>query len=177
LEKEFSYTKLGETVGLNSPHTVSSYCTYLEECYLCFFLNRYSHSLKKQIRYNKKCYMIDPALVRTVGFRVSEDRGRVLENIVFLHLKMQGREIYFHKDRKECDFIVRGNNQITQAIQVTTNLSDVKVRKREIEGLIEAMNACDLEEGLILTENDQGTIELEKHKVRMVPMWKWLLEI
>ena len=47
--KEFSYTKLSELVGLSSPHTVSNYCSYLEECYLCFFLNRYSHSLKKQM--------------------------------------------------------------------------------------------------------------------------------
>jgi hypothetical protein len=24
---------------------------------------------------------------------------------------MQGQEIYFHKNRKECDFIIRKNNQ------------------------------------------------------------------
>lgn len=51
--------------------------------------------------------MIDPALIRITGFRVSEDRGRILENIVFLQLKMQKKDIYFHKDKKECDFIIR----------------------------------------------------------------------
>src|ERR1700722_3666131 len=115
--KEFSYTKLGKIVGLSSPHTVVNYCNYLEQCYLCFFINRYSHSLQKQIQYNKKCYMIDLALIRTTGFRVSEDRGRLLENVVFLHLRMQKKEIYFHKDKKECDFLVREGHQITQAIQ------------------------------------------------------------
>src|SRR3989338_1419069 len=175
--KEFSYTKLGETVGLNSPHTVSNYCTYLEKCYLCFFLSRYSHSLRKQIQYNKKCYLIDPALIRTIGFRVSEDRGRLLENIVFLHLKMQGAELYFHKDRKECDFVIRENNQIIQAIQVATQLSDKKVKNREVEGLIEAMNTYGLKEGLIITENEQETLEAENFLIKIIPIWKWLLSL
>ena len=175
--KEFSYTKLGKVVGLNSPHTARNYCSYLEQCYLCFFLSRYSHSLKKQIQYNKKCYMIDPALIRKVGFRISEDRGRLLENIVFLHFKMQNREVYFHKEQKECDFVVRENNEIVQAVQVASNLSDEKVRRREIDGLVEAMTAYGLEEGLILTENQQETLKVDEFQINVVPIWKWLLEL
>jgi predicted AAA+ superfamily ATPase len=175
--KEFSYTKLGELVGLKSSHTVVNYCDYLEQCYLYFFLTRYNHSLKKQIRHNKKCYMIDPALIRTVGFRASEDKGRLLENIVFLHLKMQGKEIYFHKEKKECDFVIREGNQIVQAIQVTTNLSTEDLREREVSGLIEAMSSYKLEEGLILTENEQETIEVEGFRITIMPIWKWLLSL
>jgi len=174
--KEFSYTKLSEVMGLSSPHTISNYCSYLEECYFCFFLSRYSHSLKKQIQYNKKCYMIDPALIHTIGFRVGEDKGRLLENIVFLHLKMQGREAYFHKDRKECDFVVREKNQIVEAIQVTANLSDEKVKNREVAGLIEAMEAYGLEEGLIITENEQTVLKIDGFQVKVLPIWKWLLD-
>lgn len=173
--KEFSYSKLSEYLGLGSPHTVSKYCSYLENCYLCFFLSRYSHSLKKQIQYNKKCYMIDPAIIRMIGFRISEDQGRLLENIVFLHLKMQGEEIYFHKDQKECDFLIRKGNQITQAIQVSLRFSDKNVRNREIDGLVEAMKAYDLKEGLIITENDQEEFDIENLKVKIIPVWKWLL--
>lgn len=175
--KEFSYTKLGETVGLSSPHTISNYCSFLENCYLCFFLNRYSHSLKKQIQYNKKCYMIDAALIRTIGFRVSEDKGRLLENIVFLHLKAQGNEIYFHKEQKECDFIIREKNQIVQAIQVTTKLSNRDVFNREIDGLIEAMASYGLNEGIIITENEQKKINIEQYQIKIIPIWKWLLDL
>lgn len=173
--KEFSYTKLGKAVGLSSSHTVSNYCSYLEKCYLCFFINRYSHSLKKQIQSNKKCYMIDPALIRTIGFRVGEDKGRMLENIVFLHLKMQGQEIYFHQDQKECDFVIRQDNRITQAIQVTLHLFDEQVKSREITGLIEAMDAYNLEEGLIITENEQDEFNIAGRTIKIVPLWKWLL--
>lgn len=173
--KEFSYTKLSKLVGLNSPHTVANYCHYLEQCYLCFFISRYSHSLKKQIQYNKKCYMIDPAIIRITGFRVSEDRGRLLENIVFLHLRSLGKEIYFHKERKECDFITREGNKIVEAIQVTTHLSDEDVKKRELSGLVEAMQAYSLKKGLILTENEQDTLKIDGLEIIITPIWKWLL--
>lgn len=67
--KEFSYTNLAKTVGVSSPHTIANYCDYLEQCYLCFFICRYSHSLQKQIQSNKKCFMNEPipAAVR-LGF-------------------------------------------------------------------------------------------------------------
>ena len=174
--KEFSLTKIGAAIGISSPNTTSNYCSYLEETYLCFFLTRYNHSLKKQIQYNKKCYMIDPAIIRTLGFRVSEDVGRLLENTAFLHLKMQGKEIYFHKDKKECDFLIREENKITQAIQVTTSLSNPKVKDREVSGLLEAMQAHNLTTGLILTENDQTTLTVDNYKIDIIPIWKWLLQ-
>lgn len=173
--KEFSYTNLASTVGLSSPHTIGNYCDYLEKCYLFFFVCRYSHSLQKQIQSNKKCYMIDPALIRTAGFRVSEDKGRLLENIVFLHLRKQTKEIYFYKEKKECDFLVREGNRVAQAIQVTTSLSDPEVRNREIEGLLEALNAHQLQEGIILTENETETIEISGVRILVLPIWKWLL--
>ncbi|MCH9633400.1 MAG: hypothetical protein S4CHLAM7_01250 [Chlamydiae bacterium] len=174
--KEFSYTKLGATVGLSSPHTISNYCSYLEQCYLCFFLSRYSHSLKKQIQYNKKCYMIDPALIYTTGFRISDDKGRLLENIVFLYLKKDGKEIYFHKAEKECDFIIRRNNLIIQAIQVSVSLTDKAVKDREIAGLIEAMKAYELTEGIIITENEHDDFKIDTYTVKVIPIWKWLLK-
>ena len=173
--KEFSYTNLAKTVGVGSPHTIANYCDYLEQCYLYFFVYRYNHSLQKQIQSNKKCYMIDSALIRIAGFRVSEDKGRLLENIVFLHLRMQSKEIYFHKEKKECDFVVREQNRIIQVIQVTMGLSDPDVRNREIEGLIEAMRAYDLQEGIILTENESDTIKIEEFRISVIPIWKWLL--
>lgn len=120
--------------------------------------------------------MIDLALIRTTGFRLSEDRGRFLENAVFLHLRTLRQEIYFHKDKKECDFVLRQGNRIVQAIQVTTSLVDSEVKKREIGGLVEAMQAYDLHEGIILTENETDSIEIEQFLILVLPIWKWLLQ-
>lgn len=177
--KEFSYNNLCKILSIGSGNTISGYCNHLEDCYLCFFVTRYSHSLQKQIHYNKKCYMIDPALIRLIGFRVSEDRGRLLENIVLLHLKRQNEEVFFHKSKKECDFVLRKGNKIYQAIQVTVNLDNPQTRNREMDGLLEAMEEYQLKEGLILTESHEEQLNLEHNNnnyfVKIIPIWKWLL--
>ena len=56
------------------------------------------------------------------GFRISEDHGRVLENIVFIELKRRGYEVFYYNDTKECDFIVRKGPHTQQAIQCEFDL-------------------------------------------------------
>ncbi len=81
------------------------------------------------------------------------------------------------KEKKECDFLLREKNQITQAIQVTMHLSNEETKKRELEGLIEAMKTYNLKEGLILTENEQETLHIENFQITVLPIWKWLLSL
>ena len=110
-----------------------------------------------------------------LGFRATEDKGRILENVVFLQLKRRNNEIYFHKEKHECDFLVRKGSRISQAIQVTFALKDNN-REREIKGLIEALEKNKLKEGLILTEHQEGLIRKKNKKIIIKPVWKWLLE-
>lgn len=177
--KLFSYNGLRKTVGLASASTVSDYCDFLENSYLCFELSRFSYSVKKQIQVAKKIYFVDHALAESIGFRFSEERGRTLENIVFMELKRRGYEIYFHQEKKECDFLIRDGFHISQAIQVSDNLMDSDVRQREFDGLVEAMSAYNLSSGLIITDNEEGDevleIGLKKYHIQIVPCWKWLL--
>jgi hypothetical protein len=178
--KEFTYNSLRKLLGLSSANTVSEYCHYLENSFLCFTLNRFSYSLKKQAYSTKKIYFIDQALAESVGFRFSEDQGRTLENIVYLQLARQNKELYFHKDKQECDFLVRDGYDISEAIQVCVSLKDEKTKKREIGGLIEAMVAYKLKAGLIITEGESFTESIEydgKHySITTKPCWEWLLE-
>ena len=170
--KDVSFNKLKTMLKLASATTVSDYCYYLEMSYLCFFISRYSPSLKVQVHYGKKEYFIDHALAKKIGFRISEDRGRLLENIVFLELKRRGHDIYFHRENKECDFVIKQNNVIIQAIQVTTEFDSPETEKREFDGLQEAMSSYGLATGLILTENT----EIQRDNISVIPVWKWLLE-
>lgn len=179
--KEFTYNSLRKLVGLASANTISDYCHFFENSFLCFVINRFSYSLKEQIHYAKKIYFIDQALVEAIGFRFSDDHGRILENIVFLELKRQTKEIYFHKQAKECDFILRNGYKVTTAIQVCASLKNNDTRKREIGGLLEALNAYDLDEGFIITEDEEETLEIDfqsrKRKIAVLPCWKWLLSL
>lgn len=173
--KEQSYIGIKKILGLGSATTVADYCHFLEDSYLCFTINRFSYSVKTQMLSNKKFYFIDHALTRFLGFHFSEDRGRLLENIVFVELKRRGYEIYYHKDKKECDFVLRRGASIIMAVQVTVSMAQPKTREREIAGLVDAMDAYSLTDGLIITEEASETIDLGSKQVVVMSLWQWLL--
>ena len=76
---------------------------------------------------------------------------------------------------KECDFVVREGMRIMKAYQVTIVMNDEKTRKREIEGLMEAMNAYGLAEGYILTMEEKEELEIDGKQVHVLPTWEWML--
>lgn len=173
--KETSYNSLKNIFGISNAITVKEYIGYFEDSYLLFSINKFDFSLKKQIANPKKIYSIDTGLANSVSFQFSENVGRQLENIVFLHLRRSTTEIYYHKGNFECDFIVTQNKKVIQAIQVCQSLENDLVRNREMAGLIEAMSSYQLTEGLILTEDEEETITHIQGTVRLLPVWKWLL--
>jgi uncharacterized protein len=178
--KTITYNRLSKTLGLSSGATVQEYCGYLENCYLFFLLYRYDPSLKKQLIAPKKSYIIDTALARILGFRASEDKGRFLENMVFIELKRRFADnIYYHQGKYECDFIIREGIDIIQAIQVTQHLQGPETREREYRGLLDAMQTYGLLEGIILTENELGVdkrVEAGKaYHIQIMPIAQWLL--
>jgi hypothetical protein len=179
--KDITFNALSKIIDVSSATTVSEYCSYLENSYLSFLVNRFNYSLKKQIYFDKKQYFVDHALTRAIGFRISDDRGRFLENIVFIELKRRNHEIFFHKMKYECDFVIRHRAKIVIAIQVCVRLDTDEAKKREYAGLIEAMEAYHLKEGLILTEDMEGEeiikVKAVEYQIHLVPVWKWLLNL
>lgn len=176
IAKEFSYTTLKNISDISSVTTIKDYISYLENSYLLFTINQYDVSLKKQLINPKKVYIIDTGFANSISFKFSEDYGRLLENIVFLELKRKGLKIYYHRQKKECDFIIKEGLDIIQAIQVTKSLSDINTKKREIDGLIEAMKTYGLKKGLILTDDEENEFIQDGFKIIVKPIWKWLLE-
>lgn len=174
ISREISFNSLKKLTGLTSATTIREYFEYLENSYLTFLIPRYDFSLKKQTYYNKKVYFIDTGMARIIGFKAGEDRGRLLENAVFLGLKSQNNEIFFHKQKNECDFVIREGTRITQAIQVTYSFG--KNDEREIKGLLEAMDSYSLKEGMILTMDEEKEIKRDNKKIIVKPVWKWMLE-
>ncbi len=178
---EVSFNSLRKLLHVGSPRTISEYCGYLENAYLIFLVPRYNRSLKKQIHFNKKIYFSDTALAEAIGFRWSEDRGRMLENSVFLELRRRGGNIYFHKEKNECDFLLREGLKIKKAIQVTVHLDNEKTRTREFLGIKEAIETYGLKEGFILTDNTEGVETINtsrgKKKIWIVPVWKHNIDL
>jgi hypothetical protein len=176
IAKEISYNNVRKLTGLSSATTIKEYFEYLENSYLAYLLPRFSTSLKTQVYSNKKVYFIDTAIAKMLGFRTSEDYGRILENMVFMELKRRKFEIYYHRENKECDFVIRDGYNIAEAIQVTKSLENTDTRKREIEGLFDALETYNLSEGLILTDDTEDKMEIDGKKITVKPIWKWMLE-
>lgn len=175
--KLFSYNSLTKVIGVKNATTVKSYLSFLENTYLLFLVNKYDSSVKKQMQNPKKIYFIDLGLVRELGFHHSEDNGRLLENLVFIELKRRGKEVYYHAQKHECDFVIKEKNRIEEAIQVSWSVYNPTTREREIEGLLEALTSYNLKEGLILTDEDEDEYIVKGLKIHVLPTWKWLLKL
>jgi hypothetical protein len=158
-----------------SKNTLSNFSKYAEDAFLVFEVRKYSHKLKEQLRAPKKIYAIDHGLVQAVRFSFSEDYGRLLENIVFTALKRRGVGIFYHQGKKECDFLVSEGGRVSQAIQVTKSMANAETKKREVDGLFEAMEFHKLKEGLILTEDENDKIKIGKSSIEILPIWYWLI--
>lgn len=172
--KEFSYENIAKTLNVKSNTTIKNYLENMEEAYLIFTLSKYDFSLKKQYTSNKKMYVIDNGLRNNVAFYFSEDKGRLIENTVFLELKRRGGNLYFHKDKHECDFVVQRGTRINEAVQVCFDLNESN-KEREVGGLTEALNYYNLNAGVIITLNQKETFEENGKQINVIPIWEWLL--
>ena len=157
--------------------TVLEYLSYLQEIELVFLLPIFSYSLKTQQVNPKKNYVVDNGLRNAVCFRFSEDFGRLLKNLVFVELKRRNKEIYYYKQKRECDFVVMNNLKASQAIQVTQELNKNN-KEREVGGLIEVMRKYQIERGLVLVQDlkEETKEKINNKEIKFVSLWKWLLE-
>ncbi|MBI5881264.1 ATP-binding protein, partial [archaeon] len=172
--KELSLRAVSEASGITNLLTTKSILDTFESAFFFFFINRFDYSLRKQVQSPRKVYCVDNGFITKAGFRFSEDKGRLLENLVFIELKRRNREVYYFSGRKECDFIVKDKTKVISAIQVCHLLTDEN-QDREINGLLEAMGEFRLEEGLLLTDSQEKEILSDRKKIRVTPVWKWLL--
>ncbi|MCF2140123.1 MAG: ATP-binding protein [Candidatus Lokiarchaeota archaeon] len=171
--KEFSFNNLKKIFHAGSINTIISFISYFEESYLLFTISRFSYSLKKQLVNPKKVYSIDNGLTRANSISFSADHGRMLENLVFQELKRRNKKIFYFKENGECDFVIKEKEKITLAIQVCYELNENNM-KREFDGLIEALIKFNLNEGLILTYDDEDEVKYENKKIIIKPVWKWI---
>lgn len=162
--------------------TIEKFSSYLEDVYLIFQLKRFSYKVKEQEKSPRKIYAIDTGLCNSVGFRFSENIGRLAENIVFLALKRRQildpqLELFYWKDEqhREVDFILKQGKDVESMIQVCWNMLDDKTKTRELRSLQKAMKEVKTDKAIIITEDAEGEEKLNGFTVKTIPLWKWLL--
>ena len=170
-----SLRAVSKMVRIKNTSTVKSILDSFESSFLFFFTNKFDYSVKKQVQNPRKVYCIDNGFLINLGFRLSEDKGKLLENLVAIELKRMGKEIFYYSDKNECDFLIREGIKIVNAIQACYELTEEN-KEREINGLLEAMKKFKLKEGSILTYNQSDELKVKDKIIKVIPLWKWLLE-
>lgn len=172
---DISFNRLKNQLKLGSVNTVKKYIGYLENSWLFFVIHKYAYSIKTQQIASKKIYSIDPGLVHQVGFSFSDNQGKLLENLVFLHLRRETDQIYYYQTQNghEVDFFLPEKKQ---AFQVCLEFSNPATRERELRSLREIARETDHHlQRTLITLRDRETLELEDGIVEVLPIYQWLL--
>ena len=171
-----SYESLRKTIQAKNATSIKNFLTILEDVYLIQPLSLYDFSLKKQIYNPDKYYTNDIGFYYAVGFKFSENIGRILENIVFEQLIRKNSDVFYWKSQKgiEIDFLVPHANNKKEAIQVTYSLTQDNLG-RETMGLTSIDEQFHDVNKLILTYDEEKTVEHSKGMFKVMPVWKWLL--
>ncbi|CAG0992314.1 MAG: DUF4143 domain-containing protein [Candidatus Methanoperedens sp.] len=182
-----SFTKLTGTLnsmGIKvSVPTFEKYFSIMKEAFLFFDLSIYSYKVKDQLQYPRKIYCIDPGFINFAGFKFSEDRGRLMENLVAIELQRTKSksplvEIFYWKDQEghKVDFVIREGLAVKQLIQVTNVSRREEIQKREITGLVRAEEEFKCSNLFVITWEFEGEEMVDGKKIVYKPIWKWLLE-
>jgi len=157
--------------------TLWRYVQYFEDAFSIFLLSSHTFSKRKQILLPKKIYSVDTGL--SLFLSGKKDKGRLIENIVFLEILRRGEKELFEgsyfKDNFEVDFVLKQGTRIKQLIQVCYDIEDFSTREREIKGLLKASKELKCKNLLCITWDYEGVEAIERKKIKFLPLWKWLL--
>ena len=124
--------------------------------------------------------MVDTGFVKAKAFGVSQDLGKLLENMVFLELLRRGYEtgktLFYYRSRndREVDFVLRKGNKVVEILQVCYDMSSPKTERREVTSLLECAEELRCSKYKIITWDEERVIN-EPTDIKAVPFYKWAL--
>lgn len=178
---KINYVELKKEFGLKSDHTVENYVRYAKNAYLITGLHKFSFKSRIRIT-DEKAYATDVAFMNNRENALSgENLGWRLETIVYIELLRRyrplERDIYYFNERDgEADFLVTQGRTVEKIIQVSYDISNEKTLKREIKGLLLASRKTGCNNLFLITDHEEGEMEKDGKRVRIVPAYAWLLE-
>lgn len=169
--KPVSGNSLKKVFGIKSATTVMEYLSYFADAYLFFFVPKFSYSNKVQVVNPKKTYCIDNGFIKANSVSFSDELGRMLENLVFIELRRNNKEIFYFNEGKECDFALAVNGKITSLYQVCWQLDEDNM-DRELNGLLHAMDYFGIKTAKIVTAAQQDTFKVSGKNIFVEPFYQ-----
>lgn len=174
VKQPLSYNRLANLVkstGVScSPSTVIDYLRYLQEGFLLFSVSNYASKFVERETV-KKNYFVDNGLL---SLFLADPDTSLLENLCAVHLhKLYGDGLYFYNKNIEVDFFVP---DVGLAVQAAFRLADRETLEREKNALKRLDAIHPLRQALIITYDEEATIDEDGLMIAVRPAWKWLLE-
>lgn len=162
---------LVKSTGIScSASTIMEYVRYLQEsCLLISIANYASKFVEKETI--KKHYFVDNGLLHLF---INNPDTLLLENLcaITLYKKYDGG-LYYYNRNVEVDFYIPEEGL---AIQASYRMSDAATLEREVKALVALHSVHPLRKAMIITYEDEDTIEREGLEISVVPIWKWIME-
>lgn len=174
-----SYTRLSKILssvgGKVSVPTVSNYVGFSEDAWLILRLRNIASAFTEKETVCK-FYFIDNGLL---SLQLLNADTILLENMVALSLfRRYGHDednerVFFYNDNVEVDFYIPDEEL---AIQVSYRIDDDKTRAREVTALTKLPKVHPCKRRVIITFDEETTIEDSIGIIEVIPCWKWLLD-
>jgi predicted AAA+ superfamily ATPase len=144
----------------------------VKSAFLFFLVYPYSGKVKER-NTKPKLYVSDSGILGLF----EPDKGKKLENTVFVELIRRGENVHYYKTASEdVDFVLTKENKACELIQVCYSINDPATYAREINSLLGASEKLGCSNLTIVTFNEEKTIKLDEKVVKVTPAWKWLLK-
>jgi predicted AAA+ superfamily ATPase len=176
IKQPVSFTRMASVVASTgakiAKNTVINYIEYAKEACLLLPIQNIAGKLADR-ESNSKYYFADNGILSLL---LSDANTSLLENLVAVTLlRKYGQDdaVFFYNKNIEVDFYIPDE---ALAIQVcyAIDLSD-KAQEREVGALTKLGKVLECRRKLIITYDDETTIEDENGRVEVLPIWKWLL--
>lgn len=188
LSQRFSYNQIAKELKI-SINTVREYVNALIDSGLFFILNEFSHTSRQPSTSQAKIFMMDTGLANALNFislnkqQISSMENNLLRNITYLELKRRNVgndfEIYYHKEKRECDFVIydKNKNKVVELIQVTESMPEAQTVKSKVErdpvvkALVESSKILKSNRAMIITYDDFFDFKISDLEVEVRPIW------
>ncbi|MDR2568175.1 MAG: ATP-binding protein [Mycoplasmataceae bacterium] len=172
-----STTNIANTIKSNnksivSAKTIDRYIDWISEAILIYRCYFYSFSTKSILNTAGKVYAADTGIKNSMlNFEIN-NRGSLLENIVYLELLRRKNKTIFvgkTKQNKEIDFIVE-NGSIKVYYQICENFSETTTQEREISSFSSVKDSY--QKYILILYGEEKTT---KNGIKIINIIDWLL--
>ena len=166
---------LSNVSGKISVPTVSNYISFSEDAWLLLRLRNIASAFAEKESICKY-YFIDNGIL---SLQLMDCETILLENMVALSLfRKYGHDednerVFFYNAHIEVDFYVPDDEL---AIQVAYSIADPDTLHRESSALGKLPQVHPCRRRIIITYDEEGTLEDKYGTIEVIPAWKWLLE-